>query len=114
MWIQNVPGGDVNAVAFSPDGGTLYTQDGGRWYTAWDPATHAGRRLFRYSECGNHFPRMFTSPDGRFLVSNTSPPLVWNLESETLHAKVPPGYAYAGVSMGVGRVRVECVAEGWG
>ena len=114
MWIQNIAGGGVNAVAYSPDGATLYTQDGGRWYTAWDLATHTSRRLFQFPEkCSNHFPRMFTSPDGRFLVSNTSPPTVWNLEAEELHAEVPAEYAFAGVSMGVGRVRVECVTDDW-
>jgi WD40 repeat protein len=114
VWIQNVAGGGVNAVAYSPDGSTLYTQDSGRWYTAWDVSTHVGRRLFQYPErCTNHFPRMFTSPDGRYLVSNTSPPLIWDLVEQKLHDEVPAKYAFAGVSMGVGRVRVECVSDDW-
>ncbi len=127
MWIQNVPGGGVNALAYSPDGGTLYTQDGGRWYTAWDIATHTGRQLFQYPEevaqasasrdsarkVTNYFPRMFVSPDGRFLVTNLTPPLVWDLKKESLHAVVPEGYCHSGVAMGVGRVRVECVSPDW-
>jgi WD40 repeat protein len=56
---------------------------------------------------------MFTSPDGRFLVANTSPGTVWNLENGELHALVPPEHAYAGVSMGVGRMRIECVSNDW-
>ena len=34
MWIQKVPGGGVTALAYSTDGGTLYTCDGGSWVTA--------------------------------------------------------------------------------
>ncbi|MBA4191841.1 MAG: hypothetical protein C0467_28000 [Planctomycetaceae bacterium] len=114
MWIQEVESGAVNALAYSPDGRTLYTQDSGRWYSAWDVATHSGRQLFQYPEqCSNHFPRMFTSPDGRYLVSNTSPPMVWDLVTEDVHCEVPSTYAFAGVSMGVGRTRVECVTEDW-
>lgn len=123
MWIQDVPGGGVNAVAYSPDGATLYTQDDGRWYTAWDLATHAGRRVLQYpvtvgpdgraQTVTNSFPRMFVSPDGRFLVTNTTPALVWDLDAENLHAEVPKENSFAGVSMGVGRVRVECVSDDW-
>ncbi|WP_439629185.1 WD40 repeat domain-containing protein [Gemmata sp.] len=113
MWIQPVDG-SVQAIAFSPDGRTLYTQDASRWFTAWDPATHEGRRLFQYPErSSNHFPRMFASPDGRYLVANTSPALVWNLETREVHAEVPPKFAYAGVSVGAGGGRVECVADDW-
>lgn len=113
VWIQDVDAA-VNAVAWSPDGATLYTQDDDRWYTAWNVTTHTGHRLFQFPErCSNHFPRMFTSPDGRFLVTNTSPPLVWDLSAEQLHAEVPSGYHFAGVSVGVGRVRVECVTDDW-
>ncbi len=114
MWIQNIAGGGVNAVAYSPDGEILYTQDSARWYTEWNLATHAGRRLFQYPDrCSNHFPRMFTTPDGRYLVSNTSPPIIWNLVTNEPHAEVPSSHAFAGVSIGVGRVRVECVADDW-
>ncbi|MCE9561922.1 MAG: WD40 repeat domain-containing protein [Planctomycetes bacterium] len=114
MWIQEVADGSVNAVTYSPDGSILYTQDSGRWFTAWDLATHEGRRLFQYPEkCSDHFPRMFTSPDGRYLVANTSPATVWDLVNEELHTEVPSKHAFAGISMGVGRVRVECVSDDW-
>jgi len=114
MWIQDVAGGGVTALAYSADGGTLYTQDESRWYTAWSLASHEGRQIFQYPDKnGNHFPRMFVSADGRYLVSNLTPPLVWDLTSETLHAEVPDGYAFAGISTGVGRTRVECVTNEW-
>jgi WD40 repeat protein len=123
MWVQHVPGGGITAVAYTPDCRTLYTQDTGRWYTAWDISTHAGEREFQYPESigeekdkrdiSNHFPRMFVSADGRYLVSNLVPPLVWDLETGNLHCEVPKEYAFAGITMGVDRMRVECVMEGW-
>jgi WD40 repeat protein len=124
MWVEPVPGGSVTALAYTPDGRTLYTQDTGRWYTAWDTSTHVGERRFQYPESidgekgfklyvSNHFPRMFVSADGRYLVSNLVPPLVWDLQTEELHCEVPKGYEFAGVSMGVGRMRVECVTDDW-
>ncbi len=126
MWIQNVPGGGVTALAYTPDGSTLFTQDGGRWYTAWDLATRTGRRLFQYPEevtlslpsvqtrkVTNYFPRMFVSADGRFLITNLNPPLVWHLQSKSLWCIVPEEYSFAGVSVGVGRRRVECVSPDW-
>lgn len=113
VWIQNVDSG-VNAVTYSPDGSTLYTQDSGRWFTAWNLATHECRQLFQYPErCSNYFPRMFTSPDGRYLISNTSPPTVWDLQKLQLHGEVPKENAFAGASMGLGRTRVECVSHDW-
>ncbi len=122
VWIQNVPGGGIATVAYSPDGSTLYTQDTSRWYTAWDLATHRGERIFQFPEhigpghqraVTNHFPRMFVSPDGHCLVTNTVPPIVWDPENRKQHAIVPDEYAFAGVSMGVGRLRVECVTDDW-
>ena len=114
MWIQDVPD-SVTAVTYSPDGGILYTLDSGRWYTAWDVVTHKSERLFQHpEECSNQFPRIFfTSPEGRFLVSNTSPAMVWDLAKHELHTRIPRAFAYAGLAMGAGRNRVECVAEGW-
>lgn len=113
MWIQPVDSAVV-AVTYAPDGRTLYAQDADRWLTEWDLAAHTGRALFQHPEkSSNHFPRVFTSPDGRYLVANTSPAQVWNLETREVHAEVPPKFAYAGVSMGAGGSRIECVSEGW-
>ena len=120
MWTQPTEGGNVVAVAFAPGGGTLYAQDSERGYTAWDLATRTGRRLFADPETvgesrqvTNHFPRLFVSPDGRFLVANTAPPIVWDMATGAVHATVPDEHAFAGVSAGGGGTRVECVTRDW-
>src|SRR5438552_3645192 len=47
MWIQEVGRGALRAVAFAPDGRTLYTGDEDRFVFAWDLVTRTGRELSR-------------------------------------------------------------------
>ncbi|HEY1189212.1 MAG TPA: hypothetical protein VGE74_16285 [Gemmata sp.] len=81
MWVQDVPDGGVRALAFTPDGGTLYTRDAARWVTAWDTQNHTGRRVFRAG--ATHHPPLaepgFGLADcGRFLVADGLPPCVFD------------------------------------
>jgi WD40 repeat protein len=70
MWVQKVSGGGVMAVAYAPDGGTLYTYDRSGWVTAWDTAARRGRRL--PVNCGGasywHVPTLSVLADGRLLT----------------------------------------------
>ena len=68
MWIQKVPGGGVTALAYSTDGGTLYTCDAGSWVTAWDVAARTGRRLHRADRWIFHGLRPLA--DGRLIIHN--------------------------------------------
>jgi WD40 repeat protein len=49
MWVQELPTpkAAVTAVAFAPDGQTLYTGDADGYVRAWDMASRAGRELYR-------------------------------------------------------------------
>lgn len=75
MWLQKVRGG-VDAMAFSPDGRHLYTADSGGWVTEWDVAARTGRRLFSV-ERGSQWG-MFCAAGGRFLVTRSYDPVVWD------------------------------------
>jgi WD40 repeat protein len=68
MWVQKVPGGGVDALAFAPDGRTLYTLDGGGWLTAWDVAARAGRRLAHGLYRRYDLARLYVLADGRVVV----------------------------------------------
>jgi WD40 repeat protein len=74
MWIQKVPGGGVLALAYSPDGKTLYTKDGGGWVSAWDTATQTGRRLFRTDH--RYYGGLLLAGRGRYLVAVGGPVFV--------------------------------------
>jgi WD40 repeat protein len=82
VWIQNVPGGGVRALAYSPDGRTLYTRDADRWVTAWDVQDRTGTRLVRAG--GTYYPShpepgFGTADRGQFLVADGLPPYVIDL-----------------------------------
>lgn len=55
MWVQKVPGGGIRHIAYSHDGGLLYTLDGGGWLTAWDARRRTPNRLGRFP----HDPKPF-------------------------------------------------------
>jgi WD40 repeat protein len=69
MWIQKVPGGGVDALAFSPDGRTLYTSDRGDWLTAWDTVSRTGRRVVHRSNRYGRAPLISVLPDGQRILA---------------------------------------------
>lgn len=88
MWVQKVPGGGVDAIAYAPDGRTLYTRDRGHTLTAWDTATRVGRRLFSRA----HARMIYPLADGR--IVGVGPGIVaWNgAESERAFGELPQGW----------------------
>jgi WD40 repeat protein len=87
MWIQKVPGGGVTALAYSTDGGTLFTHDSGSWVMAWDVAAHTGRRLYRADRWIFHGLRPLA--DGRLVIHNI-PLAVWRPESNAIETLAAP------------------------
>jgi WD40 repeat protein len=68
MWIQKVPGGGVLALAYSPDGRTLYTKDGGGWVSKWDVQTRTGTRLFCAGHAHRYYGGFGLAGNGRYLA----------------------------------------------
>jgi WD40 repeat protein len=69
MWIQKVPGGGVAGLSYAPDGRTLYSLDAGGWATAWDVASHVGRRLAKLDHQTFGIAHAFAAlADGRRVV----------------------------------------------
>jgi WD40 repeat protein len=83
MWVQEVSGGGVRALAFAPDGRTLYTRDAENWVTAWDTGDHTGTRLFRAGAMYHHLPEpgFGVAGGGRFLVADGLAPFVFDLRT---------------------------------
>jgi hypothetical protein len=71
MWVQKLPGGGVDVVAYAPDGRTLYTRDRGRMIAAWDVATRT-RRAQRFSYQGlGYASALYPLTDGRVVGLGT-------------------------------------------
>ena len=79
MWVQKVPGGGVDALAFAPDGRTLYTYDRGGWVTAWDVAARVGRRLFAFRNTRPYPPGLFVTAAGGFAVVYQDSAALWDV-----------------------------------
>jgi WD40 repeat protein len=77
MWIRRLAA-RVNALAYAPDGGTLYTLEGGR-LRAWDIASRAPTQLARLDHVSNSNTRAMDFVGGRYLLIRTSGVLVWDL-----------------------------------
>lgn len=91
MWVQKVPGGGVVALAFAPDGQTLYTADRAGWVTAWDPLTHDGRRLFQLApDDRGSGVRLYALPDGALFTyaAATESGVVWSRDGRE-RSRVP-------------------------
>jgi WD40 repeat protein len=80
MWVRRVSGG-VGGVAYSPDGGTLYTADRGGAVTAWDLTTHEVKHRFWMDWIDRaNVEALFVVGDGRYLVADTRyRSLAWDL-----------------------------------
>lgn len=70
MWIQKVPAGGVEGLAFSPDGRTLYAADRSGRVTAWDVLARTPTTLHQLvkSRPWNKHTLQITA-DGRFVVA---------------------------------------------
>jgi WD40 repeat protein len=92
MWVQKLGGGGVIGLAYSPDGGTLYTTDGGGWLTAWDVAARAGKRLFRVRPNERYYARAILMCGGRYAVIPVpGTARVWDTAAGELLPDPPPG-----------------------
>src|SRR5262245_60023683 len=91
MWIRRV-GSGVNAVAYSPDGRTLYTSEGSR-VCAWDVAARESTRLFTSSQLAQPGYVYGLTPIGnRYLVLNVyARHLVWDIEAGKELTKIKLG-----------------------
>jgi WD40 repeat protein len=93
MWIQKVPGGGVEGLAYSPDGKTLYSSDRSGWVTAWDVANRAGRRLTRVADIERCNPVRVSTLSDRLLLIHGLSWIVWDLERNAEQSRVPVEYA---------------------
>lgn len=90
MWVQKVPGGGVVALAFAPDGRTLYTLDSAGWLTAWDTASRAGKRLPTNRRDPNWYsPKLSALSDGRLLAVQGAI-AVWDHETGAEVSRIEP------------------------
>lgn len=67
MWTRRISAG-VEALAYAPDGGTLYAADRGGLVTAWDLATREPSPLFRLPASNREKLSALHVLDGRYLV----------------------------------------------
>jgi WD40 repeat protein len=91
MWIQKVPAGGIDGLAYTPDGRTLYTAARGGSFSAWDTVTHAGRILC-YTPGGSTRGLVAS---GRILVARRFPlVLAWELGSGREIGHLNPSVPY--------------------
>jgi WD40 repeat protein len=77
MWIQKIPGGGVDGLAYSPDGRTLYVADRGGAVTAWDTAARTRRPLI---PAAGYVRRLAPLAGGKHLLIGGYPHvLVWDV-----------------------------------
>src|SRR5437868_579402 len=74
MWVGKLSDrtAQVTAVAFAPDGRTIYTGDSAGWVRAWDAASHEHRKLCRRRKPQGGGSRgvfnLWPTPDGNRLL----------------------------------------------
>jgi WD40 repeat protein len=84
MWVQKVPGGGVEGLAYAPNGRTLYVADVGFRVTAWDPVTREGWQLFRFPLASrNVISGLCLVGAGRYLAVKTYPLVIWDFAAGT-------------------------------
>src|SRR5438874_12594438 len=83
MWSHRLAAG-VTALAFSPDGGTLFVSDYTGRLDAWDTRAQTRRLVLQLTGVWAHNMRRLTvTGDGRFLVSWAQRIRVWELAGPT-------------------------------
>lgn len=82
MWIQKVGGGGIRAMAYSPDGATLYTVDTSGWLTAWDVASRTGRRIVSDRRLAFTSRRLYALADGKRLALDAREPTLWDVDTK--------------------------------
>jgi WD40 repeat protein len=93
MWIQKVTGGGVEGLAYSPDGGTLYTADRSGRITAWNTATREGRCLVKLDEIERCNSIHLAVLADRSLLINGLHWIVWDPEKGVERSRVPVEFA---------------------
>jgi WD40 repeat protein len=121
MWIRRV-GASVRSVAYAPNGGTVYTSEGGR-ITAWDMASREPTRLFRTDQLATPAYAYGLHPvgDRYLLIESYQHWAAWDMEDkkEVAGAKLgrwcrpvgPTSTAFRFVSTG-GLIRAHDLATG--
>lgn len=74
MWVQKITGGGVDALAYAPDGRTLYVADRGGAVTAWDVANQTSRRLFHL----NALRRLAVTADHYLATTSYMSVYIWD------------------------------------
>jgi WD40 repeat protein len=81
MWIRRV-GAEVLALAYAPDGRTVYTSEGGR-VTAWDIAAREPTRLFHQNHLGVFHVNGLYPVGNRYLIFDAATRTgLWDIEGE--------------------------------
>jgi WD40 repeat protein len=96
MWVQRT-GGGVGRVAYSADGRTLLTHDGGGWVYAWDVAARTRRKLFPLDHNDRGSVYGFFVAGDYLVLAPSGRTRVWDLKADAFHPAFPesPGYGYA-------------------
>jgi WD40 repeat protein len=87
MWVQWA-GTGVEALAYSPDGRALFVGDASGTVTEWDVSARTKRKLFA-TEYGVQYG-MFCAAGGRFLVTRSHTPVLWDRGSGTEYVQIDP------------------------
>jgi WD40 repeat protein len=82
VWIQKVPGGGVAALAYAPDGRTLYTLDNSGTLTAWDVASRTGNKLIRDPRLKYYYGHVYLFANGTRLITRQRAITTWDLATK--------------------------------
>jgi WD40 repeat protein len=90
----------VYSLAFSPDGSTLYSGDGGGWVTAWDRASDEQCKLFQLrGRLASDIWRLAVTGNGQLILAATPGSFkVWDTRTEEFwppNSALPRNYLFA-------------------
>jgi WD40 repeat protein len=91
MWTQKVGGGGVDALAYSPDGRTLYTADRSGWVTAWDVASRSSTPVFQPVRLVFASVRgLAVAGGGQYILARSDEWIAWDSKGSTEAARFRP------------------------